>query len=185
MHLRISHYTVMRPYLQKDGLDLPTVLPRCILPSGGVQNLMRGNACIGQSFLPPDHPDDNVRHAVLRLVTWVGGKRSKASISLNAHGLAGWTCRAPLGKETLWPGVVWPTFPSLTSLGPHWEPTGLGRLWMAREHRGKQKGLHLPKAPCSLGSHRRFRKYASYLVRHMKKAANNSQRITNSIYFPI
>lgn len=100
LHVSISHYTAMKPYLQEDGLDLPTVLPRCILPAGGVQNLMCGNACIGQSFLSPDHPDDNVRHTVLRLVTWADGKGSTASISLNAHGLAGWIRRAPLGKET-------------------------------------------------------------------------------------
>lgn len=46
---------------------------------------MRGNACVGQSFLSPDHPDDDVRHAVLRLVMWVDGKESKAIVSLNAE----------------------------------------------------------------------------------------------------
>lgn len=140
----------MKPYLQKDGLGLPTVLPRCILPSGGVQNLMCGNACVGQSFLSPDHPDDNVRHAVLRLVMWVDGKGSKASISLNAHGLAGWTCRAPLGQETLWSGLVWPTFLSLTSfrttLGAHRAGRGCG--W-PKSIAGSRRGLHRPK-PCLL-----------------------------------
>lgn len=45
------------------------------------------NACIGQSFLSPDHPDDNVRHTVLWLVTWVDGKVSKTGVSLNTEGL--------------------------------------------------------------------------------------------------
>ena len=47
------------------------------------------DARIGQSFLSADHPDDNVRHTVLRLVGGVGGKGSKAGVSLNAKGLAG------------------------------------------------------------------------------------------------
>lgn len=46
---------------------------------------MRGNACVGQSLLSPDHPDDDVRHAVLRLVTGGDGTGSKAGVSLNAE----------------------------------------------------------------------------------------------------
>lgn len=69
-----SQYTGVRPYLQQDGLGFPAVLAGRSLPTGGVENLMGGNACIGQSFLSPDHPDDNVGHAVLRLVTRADGE---------------------------------------------------------------------------------------------------------------
>lgn len=48
---------------------------------------MRGNARVGQSLLSTDHPDDDVRHAVLRLVTWVDGKGGKARVSLKAETL--------------------------------------------------------------------------------------------------
>lgn len=176
----------MKPYLQEDGLDLPTVLPRCILPSGGVQHLVCGDACIGQSFLSPDHPDDNVRHTVLRLVTWVDGKGSTASISLNAHGLAGWTRRAPLGKETLWAGVVWPTFPSLTAFrttrGAHRAGTGCGG---PKGTAGSRRGLHRPKAlPACWAPTGILGNTASYLAHRLKKAINGSQRATNFIYLP-
>lgn len=48
---------------------------------------MRGNTCVGQSFLSPDHPDNDVRHAVLGLVTEGDGTGSKARVSLNVETL--------------------------------------------------------------------------------------------------
>lgn len=50
---------------------------------------MRGNARVGQSLLSTDHPDDDVRHAVLRLVTWVDGKGGKARVSSKGRDPAG------------------------------------------------------------------------------------------------
>ena len=46
---------------------------------------MCGNACVCQSLLSPDHPDDDVRHAVLRLLTAGDGTGSKARVSPNAE----------------------------------------------------------------------------------------------------
>lgn len=45
------------------------------------------NARVGQSFLSPDHPDDNVRHTVLWLIAQVDGTGNKAKVSLNAERL--------------------------------------------------------------------------------------------------
>jgi hypothetical protein len=71
----------MKAYLQKDGLGFPTVFSRGVPTAGGVQDLVGRDSCISQSFLSTDHPDDDVRHAVLRLGNGSDGKESKLNES--------------------------------------------------------------------------------------------------------
>lgn len=40
-----------------------------LLTVGGVQDLVSRDATVGHPLLPPQHPDDHVRYAVLRLDT--------------------------------------------------------------------------------------------------------------------
>ena len=73
---RLSHYR-MKAYLQKDGLGFPTVFSGGIPTTGGVQDLVGRDSSVSQSFLSTDHPDDDVRHTVLRLRSGSHGKESK------------------------------------------------------------------------------------------------------------
>lgn len=51
---------------QKDGLDFAAVLPFLLLHAG-VQDIFGGNTSVGDALSVANHPDENVRDAVLRL----------------------------------------------------------------------------------------------------------------------
>lgn len=51
---------------QKDGLDFAAVLPFLLLRAR-VQDIFGGNTSVGDALAVANHPDENIRDAVLRL----------------------------------------------------------------------------------------------------------------------
>lgn len=64
-------------YLHEDGLRLSAMFPSSLFTMGRKENLIGRDASISHPFLSSQHPDDDVRHAVLRL-------QGKESISLSS-----------------------------------------------------------------------------------------------------
>lgn len=54
--------------LHKDSLSLPAVLATCLLTVGRIEHLIGWDAGVCDSLLSSQHPDNHIRHAVLRLV---------------------------------------------------------------------------------------------------------------------
>lgn len=56
-------------YLHEDGLCLATVFSSSFFTMGGEEDLIGWDACISHALLSSQHPDNDIRHAVLRLWT--------------------------------------------------------------------------------------------------------------------
>lgn len=144
---------------------------------------MCGNSCIRQSLLSPDHPDDDVRHAVLWLVMRIGWKRKHSHGQSKWRGTedpAGWILRDSFSKEMLWLGLCL-KFLSSHLLGPHCEFAGPGGRPKGRvRSRGTASSSKSPSYS-SLGGI--LEKIPSYLKHHLKKVTSSSQRVINCIYF--
>lgn len=62
-----STWTCFQKYLEEDGLELPTVPAAAVGDVSGIEDLVGRDAGEGHSLVPLEHPDDDVREAVLGL----------------------------------------------------------------------------------------------------------------------
>ena len=134
---------------------------------------MRGNACVGQSLLSPDHPDDDVRHAVLRLLT--GGDEQEAKLESVQMQKGHRACRLdPQGSIYQRNNVVRALPKFLLRLLAS-RTTGCWPVTGQREQRALTCQRPFRQRNCV--------KYPLYLSHHLKTDIHSSQGVTGFIYF--